>query len=518
MSMVLPGHGAGWRAEACMSLDFPVAPESPRPAVWRRALTFFHSVFSVRGGRRLADPVLEVLPEFDVEDVLVKLRIRERAVENSRHEIPATQDVQLDGPHALIIQHVEQAIREGKSQLETHLFNLTRRIRAVDVAPAASALAALPARLAYDLDDCLKRHAERVAPFRERHGSLREQLREFRERFAIRNEPHVPASHILHVGLLLVILVCESALNGRYLARADELGLLGGVTNAFVVALLNVSVSFFLGRAAAWLAGARPGFRVLGGLAALAFLVWASLYNLTIAHARDLLGHSIDYDAVLDGIGRMWRAPFAFTDVGSWLLLGLGILFSVLSFADGTRWDDATPGYASLDRRVAEARKDWLHAHGDLEREGDALFQQRRSALLQGADRIRYRVAAVRNDVEQKRLLQAKVRNFFRYAVESCNTMLRIYRDLNRQHRTTAPPAYFQQAWSHPEPELVEVDLAPDERRVKTQEAAWQDLASHREDLLRKLEAVHETFKARTRELGAGDATRLVTAESRADG
>jgi hypothetical protein len=447
------------------------------------------------------DPVLEVLPEIDVEAILAELRVRERAAENGRHEIPATSDVQPDGPQGLIIHRVEQAIREGRGYLQMHLFNLTRRIRTADVAPDCAALQALPAALEHELDALIRLHGERVGPLREKQRSLRRQLDEFRARFGIRFEPRAHDSHILHVGVLLAVVVGESLLNGRYLARADEFGLLGGMTNAFVIALLNVMASFFLGRAAAWLAGARPGFRVLGGIAALAFLAWACLYNLVVAHARDLLGDSIDYGVVVRGIGRMWQAPLVFHDVGSWLLLGLGIAFSLVAFADGLRWDDPTPGYSRLERRVREARADWLHERAQLDVEGRARLVRRLDELQQGAERVRHRVEVLRNDAEQKRLLVTRAQNFFRYAVESCNTMLRVYRDLNRQYRTTPPPDYFQREWSHAEPEPVHEDPAADRLRVEAQETAWRELAERREQIARALEAAQRAFDARSRAL-----------------
>jgi hypothetical protein len=519
---VKPHPQGGPRAESGLPIDPPTAPaslvlEPPRPSLLRRLLAFL----GLTGRRpRRGDPLLEVLPEFDVEALLAELRIRERAAENGRHEIPATSDVQPDGPQALIIQRIEQAIHEGRSHLETHLFNLTHRIRATNVVPDCAALEALPAGLEHDLDALIRLHGERVAPLREKYFSLRRQLDEFRARFRLRWEPRAHDSHLLHVGVLLAVVVGESLLNGRYLARADEFGLLGGMTNAFVIALLNVMASFFLGRSTVWLAGARPAFRILGAVAGLAFLVWACLYNLVIAHARDLLGDSIDYGVVLRGIGRIWESPLVFQDVGSWLLLGLGIAFSLIAFADGLRWDDPTPGYGRLDRRVREARADWLHERSRLDVEGRALLARRLDELRTGAERVRQRVEILRNDVEQKRLLLSKTRNFFDYAIKSCNTMLRVYRDLNRQHRTTPPPAYFQQPWSDPEAEPGQaqpaLDQGADQARVEAQEAAWRELAARREEIARALEAAHRAFDTRSRALREDDGEGHPAAAARA--
>src|SRR5207244_11587242 len=180
-------------------------------------------------------------------------------------------------------------------------------------------------------------------------------------------------------------------------------------------------------------------------------------------------------------LGNIWTAPFTFTDVGSWFLLVLGIMFSAVSFTEGIGWDDATLGYRRLCERLEDARMDVLHERCQWDTDARECFTRRVAELHDRAERVHYRVEALRNDVEQKRLLRAKAQNFFRYAVESCNTMMRIYRDLNRHHRKTPPPAYFQQPWKHPEPRLVDFDLGIDEVRIDTQEALRRDLDRCRE-------------------------------------
>jgi hypothetical protein len=179
----------------------------------------------------------------------------------------------------------------------------------------------------------------------------------------------------------------------------------------------------------------------------------------------------------------------------------LGIFFSLVSFGEWVRWDDKTFGYRSLHGAVQAAREDYLHEREQLEVRGRALFQRRVVDLREGFERIGYRVASLRNDIEQKDLLIRRAGNFFHFCVSTCNTMLQVYRDLNRHHRATPPPPYFQTVWEHPEPELLYADLTLDRARLAEQLPAWMALSTLRQDITRQLEATSAAFLDRTRAL-----------------
>jgi len=452
-------------------------PTPPTP-LWRRVVSFLVWLFIGRRTKPAVDAILE-LPEFDAEAIMAELRIAEKARENGRHEIPGSNDTELDGPQSLIVNRIDSALYAGKHSLQAHLTNLTRRIRACDVSGDCAAARELPERLATELGELVHDYTQRVEPMKSRLTRLEAQLTEFRQRFGITAEPAAPASHWLHFGTLMLIVLLESALNGTFFARADELGLLGGVQTAMGIALVNVLASFFFGRGAAWLAGRRPGFRAVGVAASIAFFGWLLAYNWAVAHVRDLLevAEAISgYQSVVMGLRARMLSPFAFEDVRSWLLLALGMVFSLAAFFDGIRWDDPNFGYSARWRDVKDAREDYFFEWNDLRQRGRALLNRRRSDLSDLIARVQDRIGALANDVAQKEHLLARAQNFFDYAQSSCNTMLHLYRDLNRQSRTTPPPAYFQSPWLHPDPDLLDADVGPDRAHLKDQRVRAREL------------------------------------------
>ena len=52
---------------------------------------------------------------------------------------------------------------------------------------------------------------------------------------------------------------------------------------------------------------------------------------------------------------RLLTAPYALTDINSWLLFALGFIFSLIAMADGLMFFDPYIGYAGLERRWIEA-------------------------------------------------------------------------------------------------------------------------------------------------------------------
>ena len=152
----------------------------------------------------------------------------------------------------------------------------------------------------------------------------------------------------LKVGILLALFVFEVFLNGFFLAKGSELGYLGGAAEAFTFALLNVGVSFLIGAAGVRELNHRNVFRKLFGL--ISFLCYLALLvglNLALAHYREVSGALIT-DAGREVLVRLRTAPLAIADLKSWLLFGLGILCSLIAFADSFLIFDPYPGYGAL--------------------------------------------------------------------------------------------------------------------------------------------------------------------------
>ena len=72
--------------------------------------------------------------------------------------------------------------------------------------------------------------------------------------------------------------------------------------------------------------------------------------NLALAHYREVSG-SLVPDAGREVLVRLRTMPLAITDLKSWLFFGLGLLCSLIAFADSFLIFDPYPGYGGLEKR-----------------------------------------------------------------------------------------------------------------------------------------------------------------------
>src|SRR5262249_40491459 len=110
----------------------------------------------------------------------------------------------------------------------------------------------------------------------------------------------------------------------------------------------------------------RNYLRKLFGLISLwAYLVLAIALNLTLAHYREAAGSFVS-DAGQEVLVRLRTAPLAIVDVKSWLFFGIGLLCSLVAFADSFLISDPYPGYGMLERRRAGAYEAYIRRKNEL--------------------------------------------------------------------------------------------------------------------------------------------------------
>jgi len=140
---------------------------------------------------------------------------------------------------------------------------------------------------------------------------------------------------------------------------------------------------------------------------------------------------------------RLGTAPFVMADIQSWILFGIGLLFSALAFADGWQFRDPYPGYAGVQARLNAAH--------------DA-YMARKTALIDTLDDIRRdygeKLGEVSRDLSERRKdydtiisNRQRLQLLFEQAqvnLEAAGTaLLRIYHAANQSARSTPSPERF---------------------------------------------------------------------------
>ena len=313
----------------------------------------------------------------------------------------------------------------------------------------------------------------------------------FRRDNKLTRAPRVPSStgQFLKITLLAFLFVSETYINGVFLAKGAELGLLGGVVEALAFAILNVLFSFGIG-----LGGLRqlncPGFgRKLLGFASIVFwLAFVLLLNLALAHYREVSG-TLYEDAGARVIARLHQAPFGLTDIRSWLFFAIGLVWSVIALIEGIFFTDPLPGYAALQVRVNKAHTNYIdHKNAliaslrdirdDAAREMEAAQRdlgKRRAehnAILEGRSRVIQLFTAHQDQLER-----------------AGNALLAQYRSANRQARKSPAPPHFDQHWQM---ERITVEAHLPEMLLR--KSLDQEIKDSEDLLTREIRTIHDAF------------------------
>jgi len=220
---------------------------------------------------------------------------------------------------------------------------------------------------------------------------------EYMEKIGMHRASERPKHRWLVALSMLPLIAAEAWINGSFLARGLENGLIGGWTIAAAISLFNVVLlGFFCGAFGRRRLNHRKlVYKVTGFTVLAAVLVVAYSSNLGVAHYRDALGGP-DPDTAAATALRVWLAnpvnPLKVDDIQSLWLLALGILFTIFGIAEGYFFDDPYPGYGKFYGEFTGRQTRYQKLYRDKFDELDEIEQEQESRLTGLADEINTRL------------------------------------------------------------------------------------------------------------------------------
>jgi hypothetical protein len=157
---------------------------------------------------------------------------------------------------------------------------------------------------------------------------------------------------VLRSMLIVILVIIETYFNGTFLAKGNELGLLGGVFEAAGFAILNVGFSIILtGLGIRQLIHKKFVRKLFGIVSLILFLVVTLTINVALAHYREVSSTLLE-GAGTEVVSRMWANPLGLTEIESWELLGIGMLFALITSIDVLFFKDVYPSYSSVQQKL----------------------------------------------------------------------------------------------------------------------------------------------------------------------
>jgi hypothetical protein len=215
-----------------------------------------------------------------------------------------------------------------------------------------------------------------------------------------------------------------------------------------VFAAFNIIVSFLWGLVPIRLILQRGVLLKFAGLISLvAYFALALVLNLALAHLREI-PPDLQIDVDREALRRLLASPFGLTDIQSWLLFGIGFVFSIGAMVDGLLFFDPIIGYTGLERRWMAASKRFTDAKEHLIESLRDIRDDAADAMNTAARDLTVRRSAFEDLLTARGRLSQRFVEHQSQIERGCNTLLTAYREANRGARSTTAPSYFDQRYS----------------------------------------------------------------------
>jgi hypothetical protein len=435
---------------------------------------------------------LDVFPALNIDKLSADLRLAQSGAERGAREEPGSDTATFDDIEHAVVERVEAEKNAAHGTYVDEVRTYKERLTGLDfegrfgairqAAPAAVSEFRAEAAQGRDELHSLRRHL----------NDLELEAEDFRRRHNLKRTARWASGGNLtvKVGVLLALFVFEVFLNGFFLAKGNELGYLGGASEALTFAILNIGVAFLIA-----VVGVReinhvnPLRKILGFVALAVYVVLLIAVNLALAHYREVSAELIT-DAGQEVLRRLQTSPLGLTDFKSWLLFGLGVLCSLIAFADSFLIFDPYPGYAALEKRRVGAHDAYIrHKNELIERLLD--IRDHAIEILEEASRD----LSVRR-AEHDSILESRARMVRLFAAHqahlerAANSLLSVYRETNKGLRKTLPPARFATAYT--------LDKFPIEQELldtSAREELRHAIAEAQTVLSEQIAAIHAEFE-----------------------
>ena len=279
-------------------------------------------------------------PAIDTDGMIKKMRLNERAKEQGRANLPASESQGFDAIEQPIVNEIEN---EGKTQFDLYLSHQkTYAERANDAGIQALLLqiGAITSSASTDFERNTRIGTTELYAYKRDVIETEKELNRFRLRHELDRPARDIGARTYKIGLLIFLLAIEAGLNGLFLQKGNVFGYVGGVSEALFIASLNIFFGATAGRfLLPSLTHRNWGVRMVAALGTAAYVAVASAFNLAGTRLREALATD-PFDASVTAFHTLLWTPLAIEDLQWW---GLSLLESFFRSLRRQRLHDVQP-------------------------------------------------------------------------------------------------------------------------------------------------------------------------------
>lgn len=390
--------------------------------------------------------VIDFSPPND-ERIIRRLKLRKNAVKRAKSNHPVSNAVNFDP----VEQRVVSAFQKDCAKKKQDVLSTIQASEEAIIAQKAklfdrSYISEAEVEVA-ELTHYFKGFRRQYIDIRKLHQEKVEEFKKFRNDRKLLEPPGERQNVFWYSLDLLMLLAVESLLNMYFFKSGNELGLLGGLIEAFGIAGFNVTFWFIIG----WWGLKRINSviwynRIFGYTFFLFSILAIPTSNLLIGFYRDVLTSSLTPERG-EAFQQAWSMLFAMDikhlSPSSILLVLLGIMMAGWALQKGYKYGHRYPGYSAKYEEFQKSSDSFQDLDDELREQYIISLAEISAQLSEKIQSIKPQIGDISTRIKRVETYITKWENYLKARCKSVNSLLASYRDINVRARSDAAPKYF---------------------------------------------------------------------------
>lgn len=385
------------------------------------------------------------LPIIDNDELAIELDVVNLASEAAKANRPDSSASQSDSNEINFRHKVESKGIQAANKVKQSTDTLKNKISSISISSEISEIKKFDNEFDKQSSLISSKKLNDIAYLKKQYLEAEKDLKNFKKENNIARGADYPDSHIFTVSLLFAALIIESVCNGLFFAEGSDFGLIGGILYAIVIAFINIALGFLNGW---WV------FRYKNHQSAIKVTIFTAIFliiclsdfflNLLVAHYREAL--VIDPDSATSmAVKSFQQGMFQVSDVESWFLFLIGMIFFSLAVYKGYAMDDAYPGYGNLARRRDDFYNEFLDEKDSAIDLLEAIHLQYEKKLNECYDQANRKLNQLDSFISSIDHQITLFDSYILHLESALKYIISYYRDINISERNTPPPHYFKE-------------------------------------------------------------------------
>lgn len=436
--------------------------------------------------------------EVDPTKIINELDIEIKAKKEAELNLPLEDSTDLDVNEFSIKKYMLDKIKEANELVinkKTVYNNILFRI--TEATNKFKEMKNLPDKYKNECEYYISQAKEEYLDKKNKFIAMEKDLKNFKLENKLEREEVSTNYPLIFISLLIFVIIFESVINATFFAKANDLGLLGGFTQAVIISLINVAAAFFV----IILYRYRNNIKLskikkdLYSIGISVLILGILFFHLLIGHFRDAL--SIDPEnAYKISINNFMNTPFELMTFESWLLISIGIILFLFFIIDLKSFKDSYPGYTEITKRYEKEKYQLdnlkLKILDDIKNEEELIEKELKSLI--------YHIKSVFNESRDipnfKKDLEAKYNEHIMHLENTYGLLIRRYRSINLTSRTGPKPKYFDNVARLNDYERIDLEIELDNEKIHNLETIVENIPDTEAKLFKEFITITNQIKS----------------------